>query len=134
MSFARHKPEERLEAALRFVRELLDREQERPAVVVLEQTWLGRNFATANKLAELRDAIREAAASRGFEVMTVAPRAWMQSAGIPMRADRATVKRMSRQVAALRAEMDASLLSEDASDAVNLGWHAAGVLRMRRVA
>lgn len=138
-NFERFKPEERLEAVMSFVRALLDVVDERPATVAVEETWVGENRQTAVKLGRLQGSIIEAARGRGFEVERVPPTAWQESAGIELRRGRwraksEDIKRASLRVAALRGNVDPKVLTEDSADAVNIAFHVAGVLRLRKAA
>lgn len=100
--------------------------------VAIENSWLGRNFQTASKLAELRGVIVGLACSRGFRVERIEPRSWQTSARIPMRARRDAVKSQSLAIAQIRAPRTG--MTEDEADAINIAWHAAGALRMRGAA
>ena len=131
MSFKRFAKEERHEAVMRWIRPTLD-EQPEGTVVAIEQPWLGKSPQTTIKLARLQGALIEAAAARGFEVVLVSPGEWQTSAGIPRRTQREDVKRISRKMAGLRSQTDEAFRTEDVCDAINMGWHLAGVLRMKR--
>lgn len=101
--------------------------------VAVEQSWQGaRNWQTAGVLGELCGALLAVASERKLPTIRLDPRTWQSASGIPMRANRQTVKARSLEIASIRAGQ--KITCEDEADAICMAWVAHGMLRMRRAA
>ena len=131
-SHRKAKAEEKFPGIIRDFGQILDEwlslYEAQQYTVAIEHSWHGKNAATASKLAELRGGLLAVALCANCKILRVTPREWQVASDIPMRADRAMVKRMSRAIALRRTGKLA--MSEDEADAINIGVCAAGVVRI----